>query len=190
MSAGTLFLALWFWRTADLLGGAGPVDLIGPDATAALFIALGAVLAGAGSAALCVEMQRVYGSLESDVILFHGVGSYAVSLLAVLVIGLLPLPAMLAAWALSPLSAARCLLAEYGRLTHRELYARGEGGAAKAASKAPCHLSASRPFAWGACRFARDARRRLGRRALRWRVVPDLLRLGDSRRIRTAHELQ
>ena len=131
MSAGTLFLALWFWRTADLLGGAGPVDLVGQDTTATLFIVLGAALAGAGSAALCVEMQRVYGSLESDVILFHGVGSYAVSLLAVLVIGLLPLPAMLAAWVLSPLPAARCLLAEHGRLTHRELYARGEGAQLK-----------------------------------------------------------
>lgn len=131
MSAGTLFLALWFWRTADLLGGTGPVDLVGQDTTATLFIVLGAALAGAGSAALCVEMQRVYGSLESDVILFHGVGSYAVSLLAVLVIGLLPLPAMLAAWVLSPLPAARCLLAEHGRLTHRELYARGEGAQLK-----------------------------------------------------------
>lgn len=111
MTAGCALLAIW-----ETQEGSGT----------AVYTA-GSLLAGAGSALLCVEMQRVYGSFESDVILFHGAGSYLVSVAVALLVGVLPEVVSLVVWVASPLPVARCLLAARQGLTKRELYGRGAG---------------------------------------------------------------
>ena len=112
MTAGCALVAVW-------QAGESPAGLV--------VYGVGSLAAGAGSALLCVEMQRVYGSFESDVILFHGAGSYLVSVAVALLVGLLPSVVSLVVWAVSPLPVARCLLVERRSLTKRELYGRGGG---------------------------------------------------------------
>ena len=125
ISLGSAFIVVW----SALLGSAfsdaqtlGVLDVLGSAS-----YAVGAVLAGCGSAALCIEMQRVYGSIESENILFHGSVSYFMSLAIVFVLSFMPNVVVYFVYVVCPLPIAYCLSHAHGELTKKQLWGRGEG---------------------------------------------------------------
>ena len=168
MSAGSALIGCWAFLGKPPLGSALPIaSSPGPTVVAASAYLAGSLLAGAASAALCIEMQRVYGSIESESILFHGAASYLVSIAIVALLSVLPSQVALVIYALVPLPIAHCLAHTQAGLTQRELYGRGRIADAHKASTSEKHpgwaplkttLQAARDFA-SARPVARRARR-------------------------------
>ena len=125
MSAGSALIGCWMLLGGPEIGNASETAGMPGAAATTLYLA-GSVLAGAASAALCIEMQRVYGNIESESILFHGAVSYLVSIVIVFLLSTLPQVATFIVYALVPLPIARCLGLAQAELTQRELYGRGK----------------------------------------------------------------
>lgn len=150
MSVGSAFIGCWAFLGKPPLGSALPIaSSPGPTVVAASAYLVGSLLAGAASAALCIEMQRVYGSIESESILFHGAASYLVSIAIVSLLSVLPSQVALVIYALVPLPIAYCLAHTQAGLTQRELYGRGrivDAHKASASEKHPGWSSLRLPY--------------------------------------------
>lgn len=89
--------------------------------------AAGSLLFGLSSAFLCIELQRIFGSLGSEHVLFHGSVAMLGSVAIAFALSQLPIAAQQAAFIAAPLPIAFCLVRTRAGFTKRELFGRGEG---------------------------------------------------------------
>jgi len=128
MSLGSGILVAWMMFTVDSANTALVMmpSSIPQPISVGLFL-LGSTLIGFFSALLCIELQRIFGSLGSQHVLFHGSVALLGSMLIITVIAFLPTIIAMILFVLSPLPVAFCLQRTRREFTKKELYCRGEG---------------------------------------------------------------
>ena len=121
------FIVSWLAFTMAPSGTGGTMILLHESmaGASALLYATGSVLFGASSAFLCIELQRIFGSLGSEHVLFHGSVAMLVSVSAILVLSFVPEAVQCAVFVLAPLPIAPCLLRVRRGFTKQELFGRG-----------------------------------------------------------------
>lgn len=127
MSVSSAFIVSWLAFTMAPSGTGGTMILLHESmaGASALLYATGSVLFGASSAFLCIELQRIFGSLGSEHVLFHGSVAMLVSVSAILVLSFVPEAVQCAVFVLAPLPIAPCLLRVRRGFTKQELFGRG-----------------------------------------------------------------
>ena len=128
MAVGSAVLVVWTSWLVD-------TNTVAIDETASglsgFFYLLGSAVIGGTSAMLCIEMQRVYGILGAEHMLFHGPVAMLISMMVVFAISVLPSAAGLAVFVAAPLLIAFCLTRSHREFTRRDLFERGATTEAK-----------------------------------------------------------
>lgn len=127
MSVSSAFIVAWLTLTMAPSGPDGSMTVLHESMAGAsmLLYATGSLLFGASSAFLCIELQRIFGSLGSEHVLFHGSVAVLVSVSAILLLSFVPEPVQRAVFVLAPLPIAPCLARVRKGFTKQELFARG-----------------------------------------------------------------
>lgn len=127
MTCASCLMAVWIACMLEPVPGSSAMRLAAgvPLAACVTVYGLGSLLFGASSACLCIELQRIFGSLGSEHILFHGSVAMFSSVVVIFAVAYAPAWVQLVLFVAAPLPVAACLVRVRRGFTKQELFQRG-----------------------------------------------------------------
>lgn len=127
MAVASAILVVWLDCTMAPTGKPGVIALSAESVgqLSLILYLVGSLFFGASAACMCIEMQRIYGSLGSEHVLFHGSVAMLGSVLLLYALSFTPEIVQQSVFVLAPLPVAFFLLRGRKGFTKVELFSRG-----------------------------------------------------------------